>query len=270
MAALSLRSAPAPRDASLVVALVGFLMLALIPSSASAQTGTIVSGSIPPTGGFGIIVFGGGTNDQLVAASGCPASTAVFWATSNGEFITFVPGTSVGAVNAQWNALFAGGIPANTGLIGRCVDAPTGGGAFTLFFADEAGSGTQVTQTDVRVGQHAGFDRIVFEFAGNVLPGYRIEYLGGPAQQCGSGLPVPLQGTAVLAVTLRSTVAHDEGGAVTVTNTNPLPGFTTLKELRQTCDFEGVVQWAAGLASQQPFRVLELSNPTRLVIDVKH
>ncbi|MGE0228732.1 MAG: hypothetical protein AB7I38_01140 [Dehalococcoidia bacterium] len=242
----------------------------LTPTATSAQTGTIISGSIPPTGGFGIIVFGGGSNDQLVAASGCPHATAAFWATSNGQFVPYVPGSDVAAVNTAWNALFSGGIPATTGIIGRCVEAPTSGGAFTHFFLDEPGPALQVTQTAVRVGRHEGFDRMVFEFAGSELPGYRIEYLGGQAMQCGSGVPVTLEGAAVLKVTLRSTTAHDEGGMPTVTNTNPTPAFPTLRELRQTCDFEGVVEWVAGTASQQPFRVFELSSPTRLVIDVSH
>lgn len=253
-----------------LLAVVVALVTALGPGAAEAQTGTIISGSIPPTGGFGIIVFGGGSNAQLVAASGCPPTTAVFWATSNGNFVTFVPGSSVGAVNAQWNALFVGGIPASSGLIGRCTDAPTSGAAFTLFFVDQPASGpAQVTQDDLRVGLHDGYDRIVFEFTSITLPGYRIEYLSGSAHQCGSGMPVPLAGGAVLSVTLRNTVAHD-GSGPTVINLNPTPGFPTLRELRQTCDFEGVVAWAAGIVSQKPFRVTELTNPTRLVIDVAH
>jgi hypothetical protein len=246
------------------------LMLALVPGGAQAQTGTIISGSIPQTGGFGIIVFGGGSNDQLVSASGCPEETAVFWATSNGEFVTFVPGSDVDIVNDAWNDLFPSGIPANTGLIGRCTDAPTSGDAFTLFSLDKFNTGPagQVTQTDVRVGEHDGYDRMVFEFAGDDLPGYRIKYVASAAQ-CGSGMNVPLQGSAILEVSFNNTVAHDLSGP-TVVNSNPTPGFPTLKEIEGICDFEGIVQWAAGMSSMQPFRVFELSGPTRLVIDVKH
>jgi hypothetical protein len=253
------------------VALVAaLLVLALAPSQVAAQTGTIVSGSIPQTGGFGIIVFGGGTNEQLVTASGCPEETAVFWATSNGAFVTFVPGSDVSVVNDAWNALFPSGIPATTGLIGRCVDTPTSGDAFTMFSVDKFNTGPaqQVTQTDVRVGEHDGYDRMVFEFAGDDLPGYRIEYVSAAAQ-CGSGMNVPLQGSAILEVSFNNTVAHDLSGP-TVVNSNPTPGFPMLKELRGVCDFEGIVQWAAGVGSMQPFRVFELSSPTRLVIDVRH
>jgi hypothetical protein len=88
---------------------------------ATGGTGTIVSGSIPASGGFGLIVFGGGSSAQLLAASGCPAGTAAFWATNaSGDFDGYVPGTTIAVVNAAWNARFAAGIPANTPLIGKC------------------------------------------------------------------------------------------------------------------------------------------------------
>jgi hypothetical protein len=85
-------------------------------------SGTIVSGSIPKTGGFGLVVFGGGTVQQLVTATGCPTATMAVWATVAGNFVVYVPGTTIGAVNADFMAAFPGGnIPANTALLGKCV-----------------------------------------------------------------------------------------------------------------------------------------------------
>jgi hypothetical protein len=81
--------------------------------------GTISSGSIPAAGGFGLVVYGGPVS-SLVAASGCPAGTAAFWATVNGNFVTYVPGTSIAAVNADFMAAFSAGVPAGTPLIGKC------------------------------------------------------------------------------------------------------------------------------------------------------
>jgi hypothetical protein len=86
----------------------------------TSGSGTISSGSVPAAGGFGLVVFGGGTTDQLVAASGCPAATSAFYATVNGDFVTYVPGTSIAAVNAAFMAAFPAGIPAGTPLIGKC------------------------------------------------------------------------------------------------------------------------------------------------------
>lgn len=85
-------------------------------------TASLVRGSVPPNGGYGLFVFGGGTNAELVKASGCPAATASFWATnSTGQFVTYIPGAAVEVANASWNQLFPDGIPYGTALIGRCV-----------------------------------------------------------------------------------------------------------------------------------------------------
>jgi hypothetical protein len=90
-------------------------------STATPNTGTIISGSVPPVG-FGLIVWGGGTRAQLVAAANCTAPTLSFWATSAGEFVTYVPGTQIAAVNAGFDALFGPvNIPANTPLVSRCT-----------------------------------------------------------------------------------------------------------------------------------------------------
>ncbi len=81
----------------------------------------IIGGAIPPRG-FGLFVFGGGTNADLVKAAGCPGKTATFWATNPaGAFVTFIPAAEVEAANAPWNSLFSDGIPYNTALIGRCA-----------------------------------------------------------------------------------------------------------------------------------------------------
>ena len=89
---------------------------------AVAGSGLLVgSGTVPKTGS-GLIVFGGGTTDQLVTASGCAKATSSFYATNAaGEFVTFVPGTTIAAVNAGFTTLYAAGIPANTALIGKCA-----------------------------------------------------------------------------------------------------------------------------------------------------
>ena len=94
--------------------------LALPPQSSGH--GTITAGGRPPAGGgVSIFVFGGGSSSQLLTASGCSASTAVLFASDgNGAFIVYVPGALITVVNAAWNARFAGGIPANTPMIGTC------------------------------------------------------------------------------------------------------------------------------------------------------
>ena len=74
---------------------------------------------LPPGGG--LFVFGGGTNAQLVTASGCNASTSVFWTTdAGGAWVGYIPSVPVAVVNAAWNTLFPSSIPAGTPIFARC------------------------------------------------------------------------------------------------------------------------------------------------------
>lgn len=121
----------------------------------------------------------------------------------------------------------------------------------------------------VRTASHERFDRVVFEFAGARPPGYRVEYVDRPVRQCGSGEAVPVAGDAWLRVRLTPANAHTEAGEATVTDRDRRLGYTNLKELKILCDFEAEVEWVLGLASPNRYRVLELTNPARLVVDVR-
>ncbi len=122
---------------------------------------------------------------------------------------------------------------------------------------------------DVRAAHNEGFDRIVFELAGDRLPGWTLAYSDEPAALCGSGDPVKLEGTERLILRLEFAQAHDEAGQVTVKDTDRRPALPALAQLRQICDFEGYVSWAFGVKGKVPFRVLELSGPPRIVVDLK-
>ncbi|AKF79354.1 hypothetical protein MFUL124B02_02970 [Myxococcus fulvus 124B02] len=128
----------------------------------------------------------------------------------------------------------------------------------------------QATLRSVRAGAHPDYDRVVFEFEGTQLPGYRIEYTKEPAVQCGSGDPVTLAGKGQLQVSFTPAKAHTDAGEPTVATRELKPALPVLLELERTCDFEGEVTWVLGNKSNAPFRILELREPTRLVVDVKH
>ena len=123
---------------------------------------------------------------------------------------------------------------------------------------------------EVRAAQHKGFDRVVFEFEGAQLPGYHIEYIDKPVRSCGSGDVVPLKGDGWLEIRFYPANAHTEEGKPTVENRERAPNQKIIKELKLTCDFEADVTWVLGVASPNKYRVLELENPTRLAIDIKH
>ena len=122
----------------------------------------------------------------------------------------------------------------------------------------------------IRAARQEKFDRIVFEFSGSEIPGYHIEYIDKPARQCGSGEAVRVAGDAWLLVRLTPANAHTEAGEPTIKYAELRVDLPNLKEMKSTCDFEADVSWVLGLAHPNRYRVLELANPARLVIDVKH
>lgn len=126
-----------------------------------------------------------------------------------------------------------------------------------------------VTLTGVRQAANPGFDRVVFEFSGGARPGYHIEYVDRPVRECGSGRVVPLQGDGWLLVRLEPARMHTDAGQPTVTDRQRRPQLSVLRELRTICDFEAQVEWVLAVAAPNRYRVLELSEPTRLVVDVQ-
>ncbi len=122
----------------------------------------------------------------------------------------------------------------------------------------------------VRAAAHAGHDRVVFEFGAGPLPGYQVAYVDGAVHACGSGDEVKVAGAARLSVRLQPARAHDDTGNVTIAERRRRPALPALKEMTIICDFEAQVEWAFGLAARTPYRVIELAEPTRLVLDIRH
>jgi len=122
----------------------------------------------------------------------------------------------------------------------------------------------------LRVTAEAGFDRVVFEFADSVLPGYQIEYPEEPIRRCGSGDEVLLAGPGRLLVRLEPAQAHDERGNSTVPHREWAPQLAVVQEMKLVCDFEGQVEWAIGLAARRRFRVIETAPAAHLTVDVRH
>jgi hypothetical protein len=122
----------------------------------------------------------------------------------------------------------------------------------------------------VRTGKHESFDRVVFEFEGSAIPGYHIEYVDKPVRDCGQGAVVPISGDGFLLIRMQPSNAHTEAGVPSVTARQQSPKLPILKELKLICDFEADVQWILGVSSPNRYRVLELTNPARLVVDIAH
>lgn len=125
------------------------------------------------------------------------------------------------------------------------------------------------TVTAVRIARNDGYERFVIELGGDTVPGYHVEYVDRPVRQCGSGEPVPLEGDGWLQIRLEPARAHTEEGQPTVTERRLRPAQPVVREAVLTCDFEGHVEWVLGVSSPNPYRILELRSPARLVVDVR-
>lgn len=134
---------------------------------------------------------------------------------------------------------------------------------------DRAVSGI-ATQSAVRVARNEGFDRFVLEFEGDVLPSYHVEYVDRPVTQCGSGEVVRVAGDGWLLIRMEPARAHDDDGRGTLEQRSVRPALPILLEATLICDFEAQVEWILGMSSPNPYRVLELSRPARLVVDVRN
>ncbi|RVW10367.1 hypothetical protein EGT67_04085 [Prescottella agglutinans] len=149
---------------------------------------------------------------------------------------------------------------------GTLTAAPTGQSQQTSAASPDAA----LTITDIRVGKHDGFDRVVYEFGGTGTPGWRADIVSTATQQ-GSGNPLAVAGEGILQVLV------DGSSMPFMTNVEPYSGPNPLEvenpvvvtEVRDAGIFEGTDQTLIGLTDRDvSYRVYTLTEPTRLVVDV--
>jgi hypothetical protein len=125
----------------------------------------------------------------------------------------------------------------------------------------------------VAIGHHEGYDRVVFQFRNEGLPGYRVEYVEPPLKEDGSGNPVDVAGNAFVVVRMEPASGFDLNtgeGELVYKGPKRLPGTGVVKEAVRTGDFEAVLSWAIGLDGKAPFRVTTASSPSRLIVDFRN
>ena len=129
--------------------------------------------------------------------------------------------------------------------------------------------GSLVTVTDIRIGRHDGFDRVVFEVDGTGAPGWDVRYVDDPASQ-GSGDPIDVEGSAALQVILMGIGLPHDTGVDEWSGPNPLAvaATETVTEVAWDATFEGQSVAFVGTTAQTPFRVYLLENPVRVVVEV--
>jgi hypothetical protein len=140
----------------------------------------------------------------------------------------------------------------------------------TALDAVEPSADAMLTVTDVRVATHEEYDRVVFDLEGTGTPGWRVEYVE-EALEPGRGDAVDVAGDAVLQVGITGTAMPMDSG-VEEYGGDPVAGpGEPVDEVVYRFVFEGTTTAFVGVDGEpRPFRVLTLSDPTRLVVDVGH
>jgi len=125
----------------------------------------------------------------------------------------------------------------------------------------------------VAVGRHEGYDRVVFQFQGEGVPGYRVAYVEPPLKEDGSGNPVSVAGNAFVVVRMEPASGFDLNtgeGVLVYKGPKRLEGASVVKEVVRTGDFEAVLSWAIGLEQKVDFRVTTAASPSRLIVDFRN
>ena len=119
--------------------------------------------------------------------------------------------------------------------------------------------------TGIRAATHEGFTRIVLEFSGEGTPGvWRAAWTDEAVEQ-GRGLPIQVDGEAVLDLVI-------DGTPMTATE-NPYPGGTHTRagdlDVVSDSTFEDNTHVVIGAPATRQFQIGFLSNPVRMVVDIR-
>jgi hypothetical protein len=127
-----------------------------------------------------------------------------------------------------------------------------------------ASNALSVKVSDVRVGSHSGYDRIVFEFGEGLLPAIRIEVAKPPFVLDPSNLPVTISGSSFVRIKLTGVAVE----TVPASELDLRPGYPIVRELRSVAGYEGDSTWIAGLSRPVCGQITILTVPSRLVVDL--
>ena len=119
--------------------------------------------------------------------------------------------------------------------------------------------------TGIRAATHEGFTRVVLEFSGEGTPGVWRGAWTEEAVEQGRGLPIQVEGQAVLDLVI-------DGTPMTATE-NPYPGGTHTRagDLDVVSDgtFEDNTHVVIGAPATRQFQIGFLSDPVRMVVDIR-
>jgi hypothetical protein len=128
--------------------------------------------------------------------------------------------------------------------------------------APVSGGPAPATVTDVTVGSHAGYDRVVFRSTG-AIRSWEVRYVPQVTKDP-TGEPVPLLGAADILVVIHGT----DWTVRPSVQRNLTPGFPALRQVTGAGEFEGDLLYGIGQQRKAGLRVFTLTGPDRLVVDV--
>ncbi len=121
----------------------------------------------------------------------------------------------------------------------------------------------------VRVAKHKGFDRVVFEFDDG-KPQYVIQYLESNIYSTDGGdSEIKIAGDVFMLINIYG-IGVDDPPCKLKNYPKKKLNFPALMQIQEEVWFEGIQDFIIGVKGEKPFRVQELKNPSRLVIDFKH
>lgn len=218
---------------------------------------------------------------SLLALSACVAFTvAACGSDTSGEDALNVSGTSDSSAAATTSgstdkmSLAEGLNPDESSSTASTAPSATSGEATTGFSTGDsradAAPNTALVLNKIRIGEHQGNDRVVFELAGQGTPGYSISYVPSPAQQ-GSGQAIDVPGSNFLQVLItgQTLPPAPDGSDEAARGTISAQEATQVQGVYFAGQFEGAAQSVIGVEGKRPYSAFLLENPTRLVVDIQ-
>lgn len=161
------------------------------------------------------------------------------------------------------------GLAAAAGLMGLAgAGIPAAGQSVHAAPAACAGSWSYLTA--IRVGEHETFDRVVFQFTGKV-PVYTVERVDGIYNDP-RGYRIPVAGQRFLRIIFdRASAFCGQPSHKTYRGPAVLsPYGQELLMVSAAGDFAGVLAFGVGRADGGGYTAFALSNPSRVVLDLRH
>ena len=199
----------------------------------------------------------------LVARNDDGATTTAAVSTT----VTTMPATTTAAATTTEGSTTTAGATTTTTEGSTTTTIPFAGDT-----APKSGAGAFGLLTGVRIGDHDGYTRIVFDFQEPSFPNWEFSYVPGEIE----GMVEPeggwVEGDAYLVARFQPSGTADLSGAgVVMTYDGPRRidvGNGSVVQLLIIDDFEANLWWAIGLTGEKPFSVGTMAGPPRIYVDI--